>query len=260
MTARPPSSGDGRSPAAHRPPRCFAPDLASAGPIVELSAGEARHAGLVLRCRSGDEVELFDGLGRSARGRFLRLERDRAAVETGPTTAEAPPTWPAVLIQGFPKGEKKDWIVRAATELGFPRVVFVSARYSVGRPRPADAARWRAVAIAAAKQCGRNWLPQIESADDLSAALLAAADLSLLADAAQDAPALRSVARPAREAGARSVCAAVGPEGGWAEEEVRDLMAAGFVPVRLGPHIFRTETAAMAIMAALVYEFAPAGG
>lgn len=232
--------------------------------MVDLSGEEARHLARVLRLASGAMVEAFDGQGRWARGRIRRISTSKLTVELAAVYEDPPSRWHGTLIQGALKGDKKDEIVRAAVELGVHRIVFFAAERSIGRPDAADcrrwAARWRATAIAAAKQCGRNRLPEVFWIPELDAALMASKDVdgSLLCDTAADAThwgAIRD--RLLSGSSRRSVRAAVGPEGGWVEREVDQFCAAGFLPLRVGPHILRAETAAIAVMALLAAEFEP---
>ncbi len=260
MTARRPSSGE---LARHRPPRCYAPDLPGSPASLELTSAEAHHLSAVLRLGVGDEVELFDGRGGSAWARIVLTGRGRVVVETGPVRLDPPPGWTAALLQGLPKNEARDLVVRIATELGAARMVFVHAQRTVGRPSPADVerliSRWHAVAVAAAKQCGRNRLPELGWAPSVEAAVEGGwTGLSLAGEAG--GPPLRDRLAPAAAGGCRAIRVALGPEGGFDPAERAALERAGFVPFRLGPHILRTETAAVAVLAALAYELdRPAG-
>ncbi|MCX7819055.1 MAG: 16S rRNA (uracil(1498)-N(3))-methyltransferase [Kiritimatiellae bacterium] len=265
MNARPPSSseagGRARVCPTHRPPRCFAPLLPPEGGMVLLEPEEARHLVVVLRLGPGAAVEAFDGAGRRALGRIAEVQRTQVWIEVGPARAEVLPDWRATLIQGAPKGDKKEMIVRAAVELGVQRVVFFPAERSVARPAPREVERWRqrwrSAAVAAAKQSGCNWLPEIVWAGEIERALEAGgeAGASFVCEAGEG---VHSWAEARAAAGCSSswkhVCAAVGPEGGWTAEELARFRAAGFRPVRIGGFILRVETAAIAMMALMVAE------
>jgi len=216
---------------------------------------------VVLRLGIGAPVEAFDGKGRSAQGRLSAVQGSGAVLELEPAVEQPERVWHGTLLQGAPKGDKKDEIVRAAVELGFQRVVLFAAAYTIGRPAPSDVqrwtARWHAAAISAAKQCGQNRLPEVIWGDDLARALAVCrdADVSLLCEAGARAKAWPDV-RPRLLSGGlnRRVRVAVGPEGGWSAGEVEEMVGAGFEAVRLAAHILRVETAAIAAMALVAAE------
>jgi 16S rRNA (uracil1498-N3)-methyltransferase len=153
------------------------------------------------------------------------------------------------LVQGVSAGEKMDFTVQKATELGVAAVQPVVAARSTGRIAGERAeskrAHWRRVAVAACEQCGRNRVPEVRPVLPLAQLCAAApAGSKLLLS-----PLARQGLRGARLDGA--VALAAGPEAGFTAEEEALLAEAGFVPVRLGPRVLRTETAALAALAAL---------
>ncbi len=168
------------------------------------------------------------------------------------------------LLQCLARGERMDWIVQKATELGVAAIVPVASRHSVVQLDAAARERrlehWRAIAISACEQCGRNRLPQIHALRDLDTACREAdpSGLRLLLDpeAAASLPAAlaSTVGAAAEGAGtgtALSVTLLVGPEGGFADEELAAARQHGFCPCRLGPRILRAETAPVAALAAI---------
>ena len=261
MTARPPWAPDG-APPAHRPPRCHAPELGRAGSTIDLPPDEAAHLARVLRLHPGDAVEVFDGEGRAADGRIDSIGRHAARVVLGPVRVAPAPAFEGILVQALPKGEKKDLIVRMAVETGLARLIFVEAERSVVRLDPDDAVRrterWMRIAVGAAKQCGRDRLPRIDAVADLPSAVASApAPVRIFCEAVADARPLRDLLREASAANAGSVAIFVGPEGGFAADEIAALRAAGARPASLGPLILRTESAALVAMGVLLCEFAP---
>jgi 16S rRNA (uracil1498-N3)-methyltransferase len=234
-------------------------DLA-AGTMVELPTETAAHLAKVLRARSGDPIVLFSGNGREYAGSVesVRGSRVTAAVGNGAAVDRESPL-AVTLLQCVPRGDRMDLIVQKATELGVTRIVPVLSQRSVVRLDAAQAeskaVHWRAVAVNACEQCGRNRLPRIE------------APLPLLhylgIDAPPSSPAtpLRLLLEPAAQAAAlpglvpAAVEIAIGPEGGFAEQELEALRLAGFLRVRLGPRILRTETAALAALTWLQTRF-----
>jgi 16S rRNA (uracil1498-N3)-methyltransferase len=222
------------------------------GSIVELPKDTAAHIAKVLRARSGESVLLFNGNGEEYCGVLETVHGSRASVAVGaaqPVNNESP--LDITLLQCVPRGERMDLIVQKATELGVQRIVPVLSQRSVVRLDGAQArakqAHWRAVAISACEQCGRARLPTV------------AAPLALLSYLGLPAPSgvRRFVLEPAlseaKERGGASMPPglrhaeiAVGPEGGFAAEELEAFQLAGFSRAALGPRVLRTETAAIA--------------
>jgi 16S rRNA (uracil1498-N3)-methyltransferase len=159
------------------------------------------------------------------------------------------------LAQGVSRGERMDLVMQKATELGVTRLVPVLTERSVVRLDASQAERklahWRGIAIAACEQSGRNRPPEVSPPQALADFLRAGVDSGtrlLLAPAAQLR--LPEIPRPVT-----AVTVLIGPEGGLTQEEQERAMAAGFVGVRLGPRVLRTETAALAALALLQQEF-----
>ena len=257
MTASRPSRNE---PGAGGAPRCFieAPDWAAA--LLPLSEEESHHVLHVLRLREGDRVEVFDGEGGGARAEIALATKRQVSVRPGPVRRAPPPALRLGLVQALPKGAKSDFLLQKAVELGLSRVTLAEAQHSVVRLNAeeleARRGRWRRIAINAAKQCGRNRLPEILAAGSIEAAVRARAPgaLWVFGDFSPDARPLRDVLREAAGRGAADIEAAVGPEGGFSPEEVACLRGAGAVPVNLGANVLRTETAALYLMCALAYE------
>ena len=233
-----------------------------AGGRITFDADESRHLARVLRLRPGDTVVATDGTGRDY---TVRLDGVGEAV-TGTVLAEAAgiPASPlaVTLVQGVPRGDKMEAIVRAATELGVARVWPALCARTVVRLEPARwrdrARRWQRVAREAAKQSGRAVIPEIEPPRPLARWLEArdAADLALCAWEAGGLP-LQSVLGAA--VAPRTALVVVGPEGGLAGEEVDAARARGLTVVSLGPRILRTETAGPALVAILQSRFGDLG-
>jgi 16S rRNA (uracil1498-N3)-methyltransferase len=224
-----------------------------AGGVAQLPEDAAHHAVHVLRLRTGEEVTLFNGRGGEYAGRIAAIERLRVTVDVLAHRAlERESPLAVTLVQGVSSSEKMDVTVQKATELGVAALQPVIAARSVGRIAGERAAQkrahWQRVAIAACEQCGRNRLPEVLSPIPLPEYCRAPA-----------APGKRLLLAPEaplglREAAARlegAVQLAAGPEAGFTAAEEAMLAQAGFVPVRLGPRVLRTETAALAALAAL---------
>jgi 16S rRNA (uracil1498-N3)-methyltransferase len=217
------------------------------GSLIELPPAASSHLVKVLRLRSGDELVLFPGDGREFQAAVESVRGARVHALVGEARAvERESPLGVTLVQGIARADRMDVIVQKATELGVSRIVPVLCRRSVVRldakQAEAKAAHWRAVAVSACEQCGRNRLPLIEPPrrliDHLGTPSSNGSRLVLDPDA-QGQPA------PAPVGG---VEVAIGPEGGFDAEELEAFAVAGFQPMRLGPRVLRTETAALAAL------------
>ncbi|MDQ8035266.1 16S rRNA (uracil(1498)-N(3))-methyltransferase [Bordetella genomosp. 1] len=224
-------------------------------PNTEIALPEAlaHHAARVLRLRDGAPLVLFDGQGGEYPG-TLRIDGKAACALLGahlPREAELPGR--VTLVQGLPSGDKMDWVIEKAVELGAARVVPVAAQRSVlqlsGARLDKRVQHWRRIAQSAAEQCGRNRLTEVDAPQSLRDYL------------AQPEPGLRLLCHPdattdlpgalaAHDVRTHGLALLVGPEGGWSEAELQDAARAGVTAVRFGPRVLRTETAGLALIAA----------
>lgn len=235
----------------------IAPDRVD-GDRVSFDRDETRHLARVLRLKPGDTVVATDGRGRDYTVRIETLGETAAGTVLGVTTREADTTFPIVLVQGIPKGDKMETIVRAATELGVTRIQPVIAERTIVRLEPARwrdrARRWQRVAKESTKQCGRAAIPDVEMPRPLADVLgelgpVEPGEVRLCFWEGEGEP-LRLALERARD-GARTATVLIGPEGGLARTEVDTARAAGFVVTSLGHRILRTETAGLAAIAIL---------
>jgi 16S rRNA (uracil1498-N3)-methyltransferase len=239
-------------------PRFFVPpDFATlaGGARLALPEAAAHHAAKVLRMGVGDAVTVFDGLGgeyaavimASARAVEVKLSAREAIEREAPFAAE--------LIQGISAGDKMDFTVQKAVELGATAIHPVIAERSVvklaGERAEKRVQHWQQVAIAACEQCGRNRVPVVAAIEPLARSLAASmADsdsglVRLLLSPRAGLP-LREMPKPLGR-----VQLLIGPEGGFSESEELAARAAGFVAVSLGRRVLRTETAALGALAAM---------
>jgi 16S rRNA (uracil1498-N3)-methyltransferase len=236
-------------------PRFYCPIPLAEGMQTDLPEGVARHAAKVLRLRAEDKLSLFDAKGGEYAARIVSVERDRVAVEVlawRDVERESPLS--ITLVQAVQAGEKMDLTVQKAVELGVARIVPLISRRSVIRLEGERAARrvehWRAVVASACEQCGRNRVPEVSALDGLERWLAKppAPGVRRLMLAPGAMHTLSTLPPPAPN---ETIELLIGAEGGLAPEEMQSAVQAGFVGIRLGPRILRTETAGLAALAAM---------
>jgi 16S rRNA (uracil1498-N3)-methyltransferase len=236
--------------------RVFVDAPLETGELLSLPPGPAQHLTRVLRLESGDALTIFNGHGGEYAATIESVRRDKVSVSVGAHRAvERESPLATTLLQGLARGEKMDQILQKATELGVTRVIPVmTARSNVrldADTAPRKQEHWRGVVVGACEQSGRNRVPDVAHPQAFAAALVAAeAELKLVLAPDDGAASLQSLVA-ARNPG--SVALLVGPEGGLDEEEIRTAEAAGFIRSLLGPRVLRTETAALAALAALQF-------
>jgi 16S rRNA (uracil1498-N3)-methyltransferase len=256
--------------------RVYVDSALSAGSIVDLAPDTGSHLAKVLRARSGDELVLFNGDGREFSGAIEAVRGSRVSATIGAARLvdrESP--FSATLVQCVPRGDRMDFIVQKATELGVARIVPVLSQRSVVRLDDARSAskqaHWRAVAVSACEQCGRNRLPVIEMPQLLLNYLGAlppgegtrGAERRWVLEPWHAYPPqseTRGADTGTPDAGAAGVAItaaqiAVGPEGGFAADELEAFQLTAFSRLGLGPRVLRTETAAIAAIVILQARF-----
>lgn len=239
--------------------RFFAPPERIAASAIILDADEAHHLARVLRLPPGARVWVLDGVGREYECEIARIGNQEVELKiSARVTAPVESPLRIELAQGLAKGDKFDWIVQKATELGVTRIVPLRTTHSEVRRVEERAGkkvgRWERISLEAVKQCGRCQLVEIaEPAAWTDYAAGAPADLNLIFSE-RGGRRLAQIAADARLP-VSSVRLAVGPEGGWSEREV-DLGAENnWTPVHLGARVLRTETAAVAAVAIIQHLF-----
>jgi 16S rRNA (uracil1498-N3)-methyltransferase len=231
-------------------PRIWVASGELGGASVTLDGEAHRYLTRVLRLGAGAALDLFDGRGLEIAATVARVgPRDLTLTLGARRHIAHPATAPVTLLQGLPRGERMDLIVQKATELGAVRVAPVrTARSAAGQQARPD--RWERIAREAARQCGRAELLAIAPLSSLADAVAALApdDIRVVPwEEAPAAPPLHDLV-PRHPAG---VAVLIGPEGGLTAEEVALATSAGFRVATLGPRILRTETAAIAALAAI---------
>ena len=236
-------------------PRLYVPALDPRDRSVSLPDIEAGHLRRVLRVKAGATVRLFDGRGREVEARVTSVDRAAVVAEIGEPVAPSPEWGVRVtLAQAILKGDKTDDVVRDAVMMGVAaiqplltaRTDVPAAAFSHGR----RIERWHRIAVSSAKQCGRAVVPPVLAPCSLAECLAearAGARLMLVEPAASpSAP----VFWPPADA-SRAAIVLVGPEGGWADDEVAQALSAGFLPVSLGPRTLRADAAPLVALSVL---------
>lgn len=232
--------------------RIFCDGPLTSGAEVLLPPAGAYHLARVLRMREGAPVSVFDGTGHECRAEIARVDGDSVAVRLGdPMTGTAESPLKITLLQGVSRSERMDWTLQKATELGVAAIAPVLTARSVVRLDEKQAqkkqAHWRGIVVAACEQCGRSKVPTVATPIGLREHLTAVRKEGLRL--------VLSPSAPGSLAGLSSLPAKVelliGPEGGLDDDELLAAQKTGFMPVRLGPRVLRTETAAVVALTVL---------
>jgi 16S rRNA (uracil1498-N3)-methyltransferase len=230
-------------------PRFYINAPLRAGSECTLSENAAHHAIHVLRLREGEDITVFNGRGGEYAARIASIHRLNIAVDLLQHRAiERESPLRVTLAQGVSAGEKMDSTLRKAVELGVAEVQPVLATRSVARPKGERAegrrAHWQKVVIAACEQCGRNRIPEVQAPITLSDYRPSGTAMRILLS-----PLAQKLSKLSLQGNDFAVAA--GPEAGFTAEEEATLVSRGFVAASLGPRVLRTETAAVAALAAL---------
>jgi 16S rRNA (uracil1498-N3)-methyltransferase len=248
MSPQPSADAPNDAGTAHLP-RYFVAAALAEGAAVALEGAEAHHLATVCRARPGENVCLFNGDGHEYVARVLAAERRRVTLAV---TARASPAreLPFLLevAAPLPKGDRAQFLVEKLTELGATRFVPLVTRRSGAQAREARPEKLTRYVIEASKQCGRNRLLEVAAPAAWPAYCAAAAPEARKVLAHPGGAAAAPVQALAAAPG-QAVLAAVGPEGGFTEEEVGLARSAGWQPLDLGPRILRVETAALVLAA-----------
>jgi len=239
-----------KNSASRAAPRLFAPLDLTRGTEIRLSDRAAHHLS-VLRLRRGDPITLFNGKGGEFSAELTRVsEKDARVRVLSEHSAERESPLSITLAQCVSSGDRMDTTLQKSTELGVSKIIPIASERAVvklsGERAEKRVAHWRNVVIAACEQCGRNRIPEVAGIADIEVFLGGTTRDELRLLLAPDADqSLKQLARPDR------VTLLVGPEGGLTVQERAQAERAGFVPVRFGPRVLRTETAPLAAIAAM---------
>lgn len=224
---------------------------------VQLFGEDEKHIKTVLRAREGEELTLCDGEGMDYQCRIVSLERGVLLDILSNEVCETEPKTKITLYQGLPKADKMELIIQKCVELGVDRIVAVSTERAIvklGKKESKKLERWQKIAEAAAKQSGRGKIPEIgQQVLKFKEAVVEARELdgAIIPYEKEQETGIRQFVQGFQ---GESIGVFIGPEGGFAEEEIALAQENGITPITLGKRILRTETAGMMTTALLLYE------
>jgi 16S rRNA (uracil1498-N3)-methyltransferase len=227
--------------------RAFVATSPVPGSRVELDPEESHHVARVLRLRAGDDLAVFDGRGGEWAATVADVRREGVIIVAGaPRSGDTEPPLRVTLFQSFVRPERMEWVLQKGTEIGVAAFRIVAAERSDSPPpSPSRLERYRRILLEACKQSGRRRVPDLETG---ALDRPPEGHVAIVLDASPGAPALGEVLRGVK---APHVWIAVGPEGGFSDEEIAACAARGWMRASLGPRTLRTETAG-AVAAAIV--------
>lgn len=219
---------------------------------VRITGEEARHM-KVRRLAKGDQVCLFDGQGNEALGTIEEIKREEITVKVLERQKVSSEGIFTALATAVPKGRRMDWLVQKATELGVGIIIPIVSQRAVVKPKQGEKSeRWQKIAVEAAKQSKRATVPEIlppANIDDILDEKGYDLKLALMPESEKKIKEVLGERKPEK------ILCLIGPEGGFTDEETSRIKAAGFIPVNIGNNILRIETAGVAVLSMIDYEY-----
>ncbi len=241
-----------------RPPRFFISPDQIAGPLITVSGEDVRHIGAVLRMKTGDELLLCDGKGTEYSVKIIHVDRSEIKTEIlNKTQREI--AYPRVTLgQGLPKSDKMDWIAQKATELGVATIAPLVTERTIVKVKDEEkrVSRWQKICREAAMQSSRPDIPKVEAIrkfSDTVNSLPSHPGTLLLLPWEEGRKPIKDLLQGKQ--GIKHIIVLIGPEGGFSPAEAELAISRGFHAVSLGPNILRTETAAIAVLSIIGYEY-----
>ncbi len=253
-----------------RLPRFFISPNQVSGNAITIAGEDVRHIAMVMRMKPGEELLLCDGKGTEYTVEIVTIGRSDIKTEIVNQSEEELPNLRITLGQGLPKSDKMDFIVQKATELGVAVIAPIITERTIVKVKDEEKriSRWQKIAREAAMQSNRTNIPQVEQIRSFRDFISSLAPGPLTLDPASPVPEPRPLLLLPWEEGtepiknilrqnpeAQDVVVLIGPEGGYSSAEAMAAQDKGFHLVSLGPNILRTETAAVAVLSMIVYEF-----
>lgn len=245
--------------------RFYIEDLESDTKTAILEGTELHHMKNVLRMKVGDSVSLFNGSGVELIGTLMKIERNSAEIEvTKSIEPKAESRVDITLLQGFVKGDKTEVIVQKATELGVKKIRFYTGAWTKVKVNAEDSAKkiekLKKVAVDAAKQCDRSFVPEILPIADFATVVSESSEGEKIVFYEEErAKSLRKVLGAVDDID-NGIAILIGPEGGFSDGEIIDAKKHGFVSAGLGLRTLRSETAALSAITIIQYEYGYMGG
>ena len=224
--------------------------------IPEIKGTDAHHIRHVLRMQVGDQLELLDGTGKIYTAKIAQMSKEKIICTILSEKIEKSESKVSITIaQCLPKAKKMDLIIQKCTELGVAKIIPVISERSVAKGEKLE--RWKKIAKEASEQCGRATIPEISPLLKFSEVLKLAKDydLALIPWELEDKTTLKKILTGLEASRPAGLVILVGPEGGFSTQEVELVINAGFKSISLGKRILRTETAGMAILSMINYEY-----
>jgi 16S rRNA (uracil1498-N3)-methyltransferase len=241
-----------------RPPRFFIAPGQVIGPSITIMGDDVRHIATVLRMKPGEMLILCDGKGAEYTAKIEQVGRAEIAAEIVHEKKREIPSPQVTLVQGLPKFDKMDWIVQKATELGVSSIVPLITERTIVKIKDKEkrVQRWQKICREAAMQSSRVDIPRVEtiqSIRDYFHTVVFDPDTLLLLPWEEGTQPIKEILRS--RVGAKHIIVLIGPEGGFSAAEAEMIKGKGFHAVNLGPNILRTETAAVAALSMILFEF-----
>ncbi len=232
---------------------------------VSITGPDVIHISKVLRLKAGDVLTVLDGLGKSYDAVIRTTGRDEVVCDIiKELPAVAPPRVKVTLVQGIPKSDKMDMIIQKGTEIGVSRVIPLICRRAVVKLEAGKLARrherWQRIALESAKQCRRPDMPMVSEPKSLEQVLadMPGEAMALMPWEEEKGRTLKDIL--CQDVAREEIYVFIGPEGGFAREEIDQATMRGVCTVTLGPRILRTETAGLAVLIMVLYQWADLGG
>jgi 16S rRNA (uracil1498-N3)-methyltransferase len=241
-----------------RPPRFFISPEQVSGQSITISGEDVHHIVKVLRMKTGDELLLCDGKGAEYSATIAQVNKSDIAAEVKARSKREIRYPPITLGQGLPKSDKRDWIVQKATEFGVAKIIPLLTERTIVKVREEGkrVARWQRIAREAAMQSNRLDIPRVGhlvSFPEFLRTLSPRPRTLLLLPWEDGTVPIREILRANPDI--KNIVVLIGPEGGFSAHEAEAAQGKGFHLVSLGPNILRTETAAVAVLSMIGYEF-----
>jgi len=235
------------------------------GDFVKITGEDVQHIKKVLRMRTGEMLVACDMDGTDFDCEITEIDDkyvEARILNSKKSESEAPIK--VTLFQGIPKSDKMEFIIQKCVELGIHSIIPVKTERTVvkfenSKDEEKKQQRWQKIAVEAAKQCNRGRLPKVNNPINFNMALQVAKeyDLVLVPYENENLQGLKKVLQEYRSA--KSIAVFIGPEGGFAEDEIKKCLELNYFSVSLGKRILRTETAGLTVLSILMYELGDVG-